>query len=472
MGDGTSQELPSPKANIQMTYSSKPLLQNATPITKKRKNLRAVCRWLRERISNIDFGVKYTDRYGRTHPIHCNINDDIIAAVNREPDAPWLAKLTNEKIGRHLADEDTFYFTAASHKETETLLCIDIDCHKTGTLAGAQAFASHLREKLFPNLYYEVSTNGNGVHAYLIVQKDGHPAQFLNMLFKELQKRLRKELSDTDFDVQDVEIKGTCPVMVWHEGKLTNHVAGSLAKLPRGLLTRFEELTQTTRLNTRDLMRLQVSDRNTPTPTVSITNSSPRIRIATPVMSGSMSGRVISEDELQELSGHYRSLATRLMETHSIKTSTRAIATEDDVSIFLMLLKYFTENMNADGSLPWARFKGMWEVLFATGSVSRPWNCCRFAAVRDYLSSLNLLDWQDNSFTIGTNGSILSWSAWQTTATTRDIHTQSLICRTDDGVSSRMDRVKALGNSVIPQIPAQIFTRLRLCGIIAPAIGV
>jgi len=50
-------------------------------------------------------------------------------------------------------------------------LNIDIDCHKTGTLEGAIAFANHLKDTLFPNLYFEVSTNGNGVHGYIIIEK-------------------------------------------------------------------------------------------------------------------------------------------------------------------------------------------------------------------------------------------------------------------------------------------------------------
>ena len=39
----------------------------------------------------------------------------------------------------------------------------------------------------------------------------------------------------------------------------------------------------------------------------------------------------------------------------------------------------------------------------------------------------------------------------------REFPTQSPVCRRDDGVSNRVDRIKALGNAVVPQVVYQIF---------------
>jgi hypothetical protein len=81
------------------------------------------------------------------------------------------------------------------------------------------------------------------------------------------------------------------------------------------------------------------------------------------------------------------------------------VATVDDLAIFLMLLRYFTKNMNRDGSLPYARFKGLWSSVFESGDVDRNFEDKRFATLRNYLSSLGLLDWQDDNYTLGTTDS-------------------------------------------------------------------
>jgi hypothetical protein len=66
-----------------------------------------------------------------------------------------------------------------------------------------------------------------------------------------------------------------------------------------------------------------------------------------------------------------------------------------------MLLRFFTNNMNADGSLPYKRFRLMWQALFEVGDIDRQFDDCRFAAVRDYLSGLGLLDWRNPKYEVG-----------------------------------------------------------------------
>ena len=112
---------------------------------------------------------------------------------------------------------------------------------------------------------------------------------------------------------------------------------------------------------------------------------------------GSCSDRVISKAELEKLKGQYLDVARTLLGTHPIKSG-RVVATVEDLAILLMLLKYFTLNMNADGSLPWARVKGLWDALYEVGDVSRAFDPKRFAALRNYLSSLGLLDWADSTY--------------------------------------------------------------------------
>ena len=374
------------------SYSSIATIGFRPTIRKAKK--KAIYRWLRERTSSVDYGFKYNG-----HPIHCNTNEQVLDAFNG---GNWLSRMKNEKFDDHFSGDKTFYWTGnGSPKFPETLLNIDIDCHKTGSLAGAIAFAEFLRDTLFPNLYFEVSTNGNGVHGYIVIEKADLGATILNELSRRLQQHLRQILSTTNFDVQDVEIKGTCPVFVWGDkkGELQNYTSGTLAKFPRES-HRFEELRNTTRLSYLDLLKLPVVEK-----VKSVPSDMQAVRFEGLPVAGSISGKVIGPEELAELDGHYRKVAETLMEEHVLKTTGRTVATVEDLSIFLMLLRYFTKNMNRDGSLPYARFKGLWSSVFESGDVGRSFECKRFATLRNYLSSLGLLDWQDDKYTLGTTDS-------------------------------------------------------------------
>jgi hypothetical protein len=76
------------------------------------------------------------------------------------------------------------------------------------------------------------------------------------------------------------------------------------------------------------------------------------------------------------------------------------------MAVFLLLLRFFTNNMNENGTLPWARFEGLWAALYRAGDVERAFNPKRFAAIRNHLSSLvvdgeALLEWEDETYSAG-----------------------------------------------------------------------
>ena len=88
------------------------------------------------------------------------------------------------------------------------------------------------------------------------------------------------------------------------------------------------------------------------------------------------------------------------------KFSGRVVVTVEDVAIFLLCLRFFTNNMNENGTLPWARFEGLWNALYLAGDVERAFNPKRFAAIRNRLSSLVvdgevLLEWEDETYSAG-----------------------------------------------------------------------
>jgi hypothetical protein len=382
-------------------------------IAKKTANLnrnshRTATGWLHDHIDPWDVGVKTPGG-----PRHMNHNRDII-------NFRWchsLNKLTSPMMGLHFQAQRTYYFCGNSRNRdrhgryARSLLMIDIDCHHgVGTLAGATAFAEHIREHLFPAMYYETSTNGIGIHGYVVVEKDGAGPDHLNNLFRRLKAHLRAMMTDTKADISDVEIMGTIPVYVWSketQGKIEDYTAGVPAKLPRDV-TRWREWTRTTLVTPDDLARIPIHE---PAPKVSTIKLSGEK--SDPLSSvGSVNRRVFGPDELAKLSGHYLTVAQEILDK-PIPVSGRTNVTAKDVAIFLMLVRFFTEkDMNDDGTMPTARFgqtrfdddepkPGLWDVLFQAGDVERPFQAKRFTAIRNLLTGQGLLDWEDTSYVVG-----------------------------------------------------------------------
>ncbi len=367
-------------------------------ITPRRKQ--TIYKWLRDRISSIDIGVEIEEEKGK-HPIHINTNAQVLDHFERlrNEQPSYLSRLSNMSFVDHVTNVATFYFAGSSErKKPETLVLIDIDCKKTGTLEGAMAFADFLREHHFANLYTEVSTHGRGAHGYFVLDKlDTGSAYINNLLLRRLQPWLRQILKEHEFDVEEVEVKGTLPDLVWGRERLevTNYKSGTLAKLPRlGSAEREESLRNTTRLSVDDLARLPVIE--TVEKSAGLERAAGRVDVG-----GSISGKVIDEDELDKIDGHYGEVAVALLKSHEIKTAGRTVVTNEDVAIFLLLLRFFSQNMNADGSMPVKRWMKMWNALHEAGDAGRAFCPQRFKAIRDFLSSLELLDWKDGTYRIG-----------------------------------------------------------------------
>lgn len=347
-------------------------------------------KWLRDRISSVDIGMKYEGK-----PRHFNKNANVLeyyGFLHRgEQPRFYLARLTNADFADHFAGRKTLYMAGNQANVKETLACIDIDCHHSGTLAGAIAFAEHLRT-IYRGLYYETSTNGNGVHCYFILQKDGVGAEMINELLGRLQHYLRTLM--IGFDVENVEVKGTLPVFKWGQQKLElqNYTSGQLCKLPREAASRFEELQNTARLTIHDLMKLRLPERQDIKETRLVQKNS-----------GSITGRGVTDDALAKMP-HYRAVAELLLGHHPLATSGRAVATAEDIAITFLVVTHCMGSMYADGSLPTARIKGLWDSLYDAGDVERQHDCKRFAVVRNYLSSLGLIDWEDHNYVVGKKG--------------------------------------------------------------------
>jgi hypothetical protein len=267
---------------------------------------------------------------------------------------------------------------------------IDIDVQKSkqfGTTAGALAFAKHLRT-ILPGLQCECSTNGKGVHGYFVLHKLGVTARDVNAIERTFEKWLKQEARRIGADIEDVEIKGTCPVFEYENGKLVKVKAGTNAKLPRG------DIRATAHIDITDLAKF-----------VPVEEKVPAVRRC-PGASSSASWcpKAITPDDFADMP-RLRELALQLG-LPSQKCGGRVAVTVEDMAVFLLLLRFFTNNMNENGTLPWARFEGLWTALYQAGDIERAFNPKRFAAIRNHLSSRvvdgeTLLDWEDETYSAG-----------------------------------------------------------------------
>ena len=156
------------------------------------------------------------EKAGKPLPKPVNLKDQVLPYIQGN----WgsrVRKLTLTAIIRHLVDDDTAYFTANSLGD-ETILMIDIDCHASGTLEGATQFAEYLKRELLPEP----------------LLRDLHPRQRRARVRRRgqelldggaVQGRARRagEVAQAgaaldDFDVEDVELKGTPMTVEWGAG--------------------------------------------------------------------------------------------------------------------------------------------------------------------------------------------------------------------------------------------------------------
>lgn len=335
--------------------------------------------------------------------------ETVVRSYNRHR-RPLLA-LRNEDLFAHLRGAETLYYTCngaiprrkgGKMLNGEALPCIDIDCHRRGTLDSAIRFAEYLKDRFFPGLYYEVSTNGNGVHGYPVFVKGDYGDERLHSLLMMLQDALRGILREwlaahPEEEVEAVEIKGLPPRISWnYDGTIKEMTFGTLAKVPREIRDRLDEFKATARIDAARISELYREYRMAQAPIIlqmPARGSEQAPARDVRAKAGSISGCAVPQEDL-DLGEFWVHLGRKLFPS-AIATSGREIATAEDVGIVLMLGEAFTRRPNEDGSLPVARFAANWEHCREIGAISRAWSPKRFSAIRNALDAQGLIDWTE-----------------------------------------------------------------------------
>ena len=125
----------------------------------------------------------------------------------------------------------------------------------------------------------------------------------------------------------------------------------------------------------------------------------PAKNLASAAAAGSVSGRVISDEELASIP-QFERLYREWVGPAGL-CARKFVVTEHDFAVAMVLLRHFKTDPNADGSLPCRRVEKIWTALFNAGDVSRPWNHHRWKAIRDFLSGQGHIDWTDHRYEYG-----------------------------------------------------------------------
>ena len=369
--------------------------KNKPKIKKKRKlgKRNPVATWIRKRTSRLNYGDKGIDEDGKTRAYPELDTKKLINHYNR---LRYGASLTNKQFQAHFDNLDTFYFWADHRCGVPVILAmIDIDVHDgVGTRAGAWAFAS-LVQQLFPGIYLESSTGGNGVHGYLAVKKKDVTAKSVKWALNNLQAYLRELHEHVGADISCVEIKGHPPLVKYDSsGNIISITFGQFAKVPRGA-----GVVDTCEVNYKDLAFLDPAD----IPTRFKAQASPCTVKTPPVRqsktyNGSFDPRLIRQNVLDQLPELER-YAARLIYQWTGETSFKAdrwMVTPRDMAQYFVLMASIKENF--DFSLPVRRLEELWNKAVDADDFTRPWNYHRFKAIRDMLSEHGHVEWINHMY--------------------------------------------------------------------------
>lgn len=147
--------------------------------------------------------------------------------------------LTEFEISLHIHSDDKrdrVFYTNSTRSHTP-LICFDIDPLDDGSTTDADLMAVvKFLLTLHPNSYWEYSTNGRGIHFYVLLDFSSSKIEYshFNNIFKEYGDILRLYINNS-FSLNFDAIKATYSGYTWSDTHSTFIIAhcGSLCKLPR-----------------------------------------------------------------------------------------------------------------------------------------------------------------------------------------------------------------------------------------------
>lgn len=324
--------------------------------------------------------------YGEKLPIGVRPNLSAKQFIKRY-NVGWFNTLSNEDLNQHFQGEQTFYFFGTPHLKAEyTLVMMDIDVQKAkglGSLQGALNFVQYLKRTCWPTLYFERSTNGKGIHGYILMRKVEAGAPRVNQAIEQLQAFLRHQADLVGADIEMVEVKGKCPEIVYDDyGCITDIKYGTFAKYPRNAT--LQDLQNTTVIDWEELHQINgkyAVPEEVKKPTLHV---------------GSCTTSIPDEFVAQHLEA-CRKAWLGLTGGEVIKGKRYVVAAEDAAVVMLIAL-WLQEHGTKDHRHSVRTTLAFWDDLQQRGLTDRSPNHHRIKTIRDHLSSRGCVDWLDNKY--------------------------------------------------------------------------
>jgi hypothetical protein len=220
----------------------------------------------------------------------------------------------------------------------------------------------------------------------------------VNGSLKKLQEYVRRRLDEGHArglysDITDVEVKGTCFVPEWKDGRCVEVRCGQLAKIPVTALDRPREFLALSKVTMGVLNILHRKPITLPQTPVQVVDSKPTDR----KRKGSTRTHPIPRAVIERIDSAYMAVAQKYV-PQRLQTSGRHVATAEDVAIYLAIAGYITGRQGEDRVMPSRRIEAIWKAMYKAKDVRRPHCVKRVAAIRNHLSDLGLIAWQDERF--------------------------------------------------------------------------
>lgn len=339
-----------------------------TEYNEKKQKARTKLRFLRKLIHPFIRGIKTW----AGNPCHINLRADVLAHFNRQPHERKITFLSVSDYHKHCDCLETYYYVSDGRAEY-LLGMVDIDVHKgRGSTAGAQRLVEKIKER-FPDFAYEPSTNGKGIHGYILIKIDYRGWENAWSHLERWLKDLAAPFVENG-DIALMELKGKPPRFHYEDGKLVHINMGTLAKLPR------IDISGTTVLTTDQVLALTIAE---PQKTQKV-----KLRLVT----AERSGLIPAYNECTGLKT-YRSQAYTAM-GYLEKVKNRKV-TWAHAAVLLGILDWCRKYPNPDGSIPVNRIKAIWNDLYQSGAIEVSHHSTVVAALLRAFTACGFLDWQD-----------------------------------------------------------------------------
>lgn len=389
---------------FRLDIDAKHKARKAEGKARKRSKRNPLFTKLRRWTSRLNYG-ETVPGFGKVRPELTNLQ--VIDRYNKGHNGKkrYGASLNDADYQDHLDRKATyFYYAAHETNNPEILLSIDVDVKDNDT-AACQHFINLLKAVKFPDLYSEPSTGGKGIHAYLVVQKQGKNSTDVRAAAMALDRYCKELAAQHNIPIKVVEVKGLPPVIKYNsDGSMRDYTAGIFCKLPRSA-----EVLTTTRVPYNELAFLDPSDVKV-IPQYAIdagVSSSLRsdeqgggtpLQLPKPLRVGSSDTRVVTQDLLDTKPAMIR-LGRKLMKQWWGSTTFKVDRwTITDVDVAETLIVLAAMKPNGTEAMPARRIATLWTACVQAGDFERGFNYHRFMTIRNMVSKHGHVDWIDNRY--------------------------------------------------------------------------